>query len=128
MSTSPKHTPGPWHWRLSDNATPHIEHGDCLPDEIGMLKNRVCVMPSEIMHDYNSLANARLIAAAPEMLEALEYVAMIAHEGGLIGLSEADAIIAIRKLSARWCNLSKSKSESIEALNNAIAKAKGGQP
>jgi hypothetical protein len=74
MSEARKHTPGPWHWRLSDNATPHIEHGDCLPDEIGMLKNRVCVMPSEIMHDYNSLANARLIAAAPEMLEALKMV------------------------------------------------------
>jgi hypothetical protein len=29
-------------------------------------------MPAEIMHDYNSLANARLIAAAPEMLEALK--------------------------------------------------------
>jgi hypothetical protein len=72
MSTAQKHTPGPWHWRLSANATVHIEHGDCLPDEIGMLKNRVCVMPAEIMHDYNSLANARLIAAAPEMLEALK--------------------------------------------------------
>ncbi len=78
MSTSPKHTPGPWYMRLSDNATPHIEHGDCLRGEIGMLKNRVCVMPSEIMHDYNSLANARLIAAAPEMLEALK--ALIAYQ------------------------------------------------
>ncbi len=35
-------------------------------------------MPSEIMHDYNSLANARLIAAAPEMLEALK--ALIAYQ------------------------------------------------
>jgi hypothetical protein len=80
MSEARKHTPGPWHWRLSDNATPHIEHGDCLPDEIGMLKNRVCVMPSEIMHDYNSLANARLIAAAPEMLEALKVLCNFKRE------------------------------------------------
>ncbi len=68
-----KFTPGPWHLRLSDNATPHIEHGDCLLDDVGELKNRICVMPSEIVQSFNSFANARLIAAAPELLEALEW-------------------------------------------------------
>ena len=30
MSDTPKHSPAPWVMHLSDNATPHIEHGDCL--------------------------------------------------------------------------------------------------
>ena len=72
MST--QHTPGPWHLRLSNNATPHIEHGDCFRDEVGELDNRICVMPSEITQSFNSFANARLIAAAPDLLEALEHV------------------------------------------------------
>lgn len=68
-----KHTPGPWHVILSDNATPHVthEHGSDFTD-ISDVSSRVCVMPAEITYGYNSLANARLIAAAPELLEALE--------------------------------------------------------
>lgn len=66
------HTPGPWHVRLSDNATPHIEHGNCMLDEVGELRNRICVMPAEVTQPFNSLANARLIAAAPELYEALQ--------------------------------------------------------
>jgi hypothetical protein len=31
-------------------------------------------MPSEITQSFNSFANARLIAAAPDLLEALEHV------------------------------------------------------
>jgi len=65
-----KHTPGPWCLRVSDNGTPHIEHGDCLRYEVGDLLNRVCVMPAEISMNFNSLNNARLMAAAPELLEA----------------------------------------------------------
>ena len=72
MST--QHTPGPWHLRLSNNATPHIEHGDCFRDEVGELDNRICVMPAEIVQSFNSFANARLIAAAPELLEALQAI------------------------------------------------------
>jgi hypothetical protein len=69
---SAQHTPGPWHLRLSNNATPHIEHGDCFRDEVGELDNRICVMPAEIVQSFNSFANARLIAAAPDLLEALQ--------------------------------------------------------
>jgi len=73
METKLKATPGPWHVVLSDNATPHImhEHGDDCSDysDRGSL---VCVMPAEIMQCYNSLANARLIAAAPDLYAALE--------------------------------------------------------
>lgn len=69
------HTPGPWAMRLSDNATPYITHGKCADgSEPGLddLANRICVMPAEISQSYNSFANARLIAAVPELLEALE--------------------------------------------------------
>lgn len=72
METKLKATPGPWHVVLSDNATPHImhEHGDDCSDynDRGSL---VCVMPAEIMQCYNSLANARLIAAAPDLYAVL---------------------------------------------------------
>lgn len=68
-------TPGPWFMRLSDNATPHIMHGkDPLHGgipEIDELANLICVMPAEIMQSFNSFANARLIAAAPELLAML---------------------------------------------------------
>lgn len=67
-----KHTPGPWHVVLSDNATPHImhEHGDDWAD-VGDATSLVCHTPAEITRSYNALANARLIAAAPDMHEAL---------------------------------------------------------
>lgn len=68
-----QHTQGPWKVILSDNATPHIMHGDgCYIEERDKL---VCIMPAEITMPFNSLNNARLIAAAPEMLKALEIIA-----------------------------------------------------
>ena len=66
------YTKGPWHVVGSDNATPHIQHergGDWT--DIDDLSSRVCVMPAEIMNSYNAWENARLIAAAPDLLEAL---------------------------------------------------------
>lgn len=65
-----KHTPGPWQIIGSDNATPHI----MTHEAAGILDREflVCAMPAEISHSYNSWANARLIAAAPDLLEALQ--------------------------------------------------------
>lgn len=69
---SAQHTPGPWHLVMSDNATPFIMHesGSDLTD-LSDLSSLVCHMPAEISRNFNSLENARLIAAAPELLEAL---------------------------------------------------------
>ena len=72
-----KHTPGPWHLRMSGNATPIIEHGDCHLNEVGSLDHRICAMPAGITRDYNSLENARLIAAAPDLLAALQEVVRV---------------------------------------------------
>ena len=64
------HTPGPWHFRMSDNATPHIMHERGADwTDIDDHSSLVCHMPAEIARSYNSFANARLIAAAPEMFE-----------------------------------------------------------
>lgn len=65
-------TPGPWHVVLSDNATPHIMTEPGSHESVDNDAAFVCVMPAEIIRSYNSLANARLIASAPEMYEALE--------------------------------------------------------
>jgi hypothetical protein len=104
-----KHTPGPWGMRLSDNATPFIHHGkDALLYDIDDPDHLVCVMPAEITRGFNSFANARLIAAAPELLEASE------------------AIIE-RWDSTQW-TWAEHTSVLIHRLRAAIAKAKGERP
>lgn len=55
-----KHTPGPW--ELSDDGN-HII-GDCNQDELLEVAN--------LTNTFNLEANARLIAAAPELLDALK--------------------------------------------------------
>lgn len=68
-----KFTPGPWHVVLSDNATPFITHeGGQDWSDIDDRSSRICHLPAEVMEGFNSLNNARLIAAAPELLQALE--------------------------------------------------------
>jgi hypothetical protein len=65
-----KHTPGPWH---------RVKHGDNeseVYDINGKSKDGVMTMLAEVHHDWQEWeefeANARLIAAAPDMLEALK--------------------------------------------------------
>ena len=75
------HTKGPWHVVLSDNATPFIQHENGSDwTDIDDRSSRICHMPAEIMENFNSMNNARLIAAAPELLEALQNI-MDAYSG-----------------------------------------------
>ena len=71
-----KHTPGPW--RLNDFYGANVDQRPIKavvgPEGNGRLIHAV----PDFMIDPESLANARLIAAAPELLEALERVAGIA--------------------------------------------------
>lgn len=59
---SAKHTPGPWRITAQGKHVVSVEDG------------RICAAP-EHMAKWNWDANARLIAAAPELLEALELIA-----------------------------------------------------
>lgn len=79
MST-PKHTPGPWRWlegdgycgpRLVDASVEDVIGGGAQIDDTGV---------------YTSPANARLIAAAPELLEELE--SLVERSGDLDGFSD----------------------------------------
>ena len=74
-----KHTPGPWVWNGKDMPFADIE------DARG---NVIAGMNESVRHDAQQAraeerANARLIAAAPELLAALRMV--IAHDGRLTG-------------------------------------------
>lgn len=102
-----KHTPGPWEMRLSDNATPFIQHGkDAYLHDIDDPDHLVCVMPAKITRDFNSFANAYLIAAAPELLEALEMILQNwpVERDGMdseilpVGVKNARAIVAKAKV------------------------------
>lgn len=58
-----KHTPGPWH--VSDNNV----QWEILNEN----KNEIaCVLTSDIPNDDEIFANAKLIATAPKLLEALQ--------------------------------------------------------
>lgn len=113
---SEKHTPGPWHVVMSDNATPFIQH-ECGDDwtDIDDRTSRVCHMPAEIMENFNSLNNAKLIAAAPDLLAALEtardYVA-----GELEYRKQAMA-----GYPDKW----RTEEQDLAAIDAAISKARG---
>lgn len=95
-----KHTPGPWKVVLSDNATPHVQHIHGVDwTYVCDLSSRVCVMPAEITSSYNSLANARLIAAAPELLEALHGLLNVISETR--GLPAYNAVLDAQKAIAK---------------------------
>ncbi len=114
---SPAHTPGPWKVRVSHNGALRgysIEHEDETLRSI-VARN----WEHELCEEHgNSLPNARLIAAAPELLEALE-----ATEAKLTQAARAfycaGSAKALREAFEGW----RTTSESARA---AIAKAKGG--
>jgi hypothetical protein len=106
-----KHTPGPWVLRGSDNATPHILHQqhDNPEQDISDPDQLVCILPAEITRSYNSWANARLIASAPESHEANKLALMV--------------LCALEKANDWHPNMQKDIAFAIEANRAAIAKA-----
>lgn len=90
-----KHTPGPWFGRPYHD--PILIQG-C--DEVGLCIAFTCGGVGQKRDEFK--ANARLIAAAPELLEALEPFAhaTLTHTGQVIGLTREDferALAAIAK-------------------------------
>ena len=91
MSTT-KHTPGPW--RVS-TANPLQVNTDKGGDSVGVAESQKYNAPNTFCDPNEAEANAKLIAAAPELLEALDglllTVGMTAfkHEGQRAVLQEA---------------------------------------
>lgn len=82
-----KHTPGPWVASLTLGYGEAGEHGIPIAREKDDLL---------VAHVYGA-ANARLIAAAPDLLEALELVVDITERAGLGAVLNARAAIAKAK-------------------------------
>jgi hypothetical protein len=100
MSRS-KHTPGPW--KIATDKDGNLIHG------VVTNETHIASVGGDYQTDELRQANTRLIAAAPDMLEALERIAHI--EANRIGVST-------------WKDLA---SESIDIARAAVAKAKGGK-
>ena len=97
MST--QHTPGPWEVTNTDKDTITIVRRGVFT---------VAALWSSTQPRYEQEANARLIAAAPDMLQALAYVVNWhrehdSGEGELFGLDYVTACIsALRQVDPEW--------------------------
>lgn len=70
MDAEQKHTPGPWYWDDKD-ALPWTDYDETIHAPFLMDANGRIVMSGDDIR-INNAANARLITAAPELLEALK--------------------------------------------------------
>ena len=77
MNTNAKHTPGPW-----------IAHGITINHEQPGVEYPIATTTNSPIPTEEAYANARLIAAAPAMLEALRAVAALANGQGRANLME----------------------------------------
>jgi len=79
MENKPKHTPGPWKWQNDWKKQSYGPHGLRSMDDLISTNGEVLKWGDtgeEGIYCLNE-ADAALIAAAPEMLEALEYLVAI---------------------------------------------------
>lgn len=79
------HTPGPW---LAD--------GELVRESNGKLVADCTIVFAKVNRQSENLANAALVAAAPELFAALQYVAANHHEGS--GDLERIVLAAIAKV------------------------------
>ena len=92
MSNS-KHTPGPWYaLRGQRNISIRYKTGDGLLPMVNVASVRG-QFPTDCPYG-SSEANARLIAAAPELLEALQFVMTASGEQLSTAFEQAEAAIA----------------------------------
>lgn len=100
------HTPGPW--EIDPDYRPGMSWNRHIVDGSG--EGRICFMsnPGELGNHRECEANARLIAAAPDLLEALEVIA-----GGDVDVSGTAIIVGT------------GASTVMRQVRTAIAKARG---
>ena len=96
-----KHTPGPWFYAESEVGTPFVDS-----ESVGDLS--AVALPID-----EQKANARLIAAAPDLLAALRTA-----EASLADIGDAD-----REPDVEWCE--RRAAEALPLVRAAIAKARG---
>jgi hypothetical protein len=103
MSEELKHTPGPWTLLLDDRYRPGVEASDsAISIVIFGVKNKDDDYAGiRGKDDQEATANAHLIAAAPELLEALKTLATQAESHGAEGIYWDKARAAIAKAEGR---------------------------
>lgn len=73
-----KHTPGPWTFRLNEKSKYEIRPGFRVTgSSIGYSPIAVVNGDKRLVNDDVRLTNARLIAAAPELLKALQLIVIM---------------------------------------------------
>jgi hypothetical protein len=88
----PKHTPGPWEWVVEDGDI-EIRMGDAIESPYNCLAHN-SFKYVDMIETYKkeqkeqAIANADLMTAAPELLEAAEYVIMKNDEIEMTGFRE----------------------------------------
>lgn len=97
-----KHTPGPWHWVNGRTDEPYnFADAEGYPSlrtvkESGEHQLSEWILDAEPMMHGNDEANAYLIAAAPDLLEACKMLLASAHDYQS-GIAEAETAIAKAK-------------------------------
>jgi hypothetical protein len=74
MTNQTKYTPGPWHKSGTDIVKPHPQATTEFAKQQGYIIARSCYATSDGNPTEETLSNAALIAAAPELLEALKTI------------------------------------------------------
>jgi hypothetical protein len=109
MSTETKHTPGPWYFHANEyhdgNKTFWVGNGEYVVFDCSTYSCKEMFFPP-------NLANARLICAAPEMLEALEALLDFVNSIDTIRVMDQKGFLPTCIVNSKL----------------AIAKAKGEQP
>lgn len=103
-----KHTPGPWEVRIDDASMPRVAAG------LFVIAIVYGTTPSRKGRAKDLDANARLIAAAPDLLDALQILTNEAQGFMSQALAETHGVTNMRVLSLR-----------IDEARIAIAKAEG---
>jgi hypothetical protein len=123
MIGSPKkekhsHTPGPWKWD-GDEITPTI-----FTDSGGDADGGIC----EVDPGDNAIGNARLIALAPRMLEAITESVTISHARLFVALNNIDEPDDSPKVAKEYAAITERNSKNYDVMCDLLAAVVGRKP